>query len=49
MRDEALTNVRAPPPSEYDIAEFKEAFADINNEYDYDNAKQPLIWYSFTE
>jgi len=48
MRDEALTNVRAPPPSEYDIAEFKEAFADIGNEYDYDNAKQPLIWYSDT-
>ena len=46
MRDEALTNVKAPPPSEYDIAQFKEAFADIDNEYDYGNAKQPIIWYS---
>ncbi len=27
MRDEALTNVKAPPPSEYDIAQFKEARA----------------------
>ena len=53
MRDEALTNVKAPPPSEYDIAQLKEAFADINREYDYDgserNAKLPaLIWYSDT-
>ena len=36
MRDEALTNVKAPPPSEYDIAQFKEAFADNDGEYDYD-------------
>jgi hypothetical protein len=53
MRDEALTNVKAPPPSEYDIAQFKEAFADNDGEYDYDkperNAKQhALIWYSDT-
>lgn len=53
MRDEALTNVKAPPPSEYDIAQFKEAFADNDGEYDYDrterNAKQQaLIWYSDT-
>ncbi|MGZ8884623.1 MAG: hypothetical protein ACXW02_07330 [Halobacteriota archaeon] len=53
MRDEALTNVKAPPPSEYDIAQFKEAFADDEGEYDYDgserNAKQrALIWYSDT-
>jgi len=54
MRDEALTNVKAPPPSEYDIAQFKEAFADNEGgEYDYDrserNAKQRAsIWYSDT-
>ena len=53
MRDEALTNVKAPPPSEYDIAQFEEAFADNDGEYDYDgserNAKQrALIWYSDT-
>ena len=53
MRDEALTNARAPPPSEYDIAQFKEAFADNDGEYDYErperNAKQhALIWYSDT-
>jgi hypothetical protein len=53
MRDEALTNVKAPPPSEYDVAQFKEAFADNGREYDYDgpepNAKQrALIWYSDT-
>lgn len=53
MRDEALTNVRAPPPSEYDIAQLKEAFANINGEYDHDgserNATQrALIWYSDT-
>ncbi len=53
MRDEALTNVKAPPPSEYDIAQFKEAFTDNDDEYDYDgperNAKQrALIWYSDT-
>jgi hypothetical protein len=52
-RDEALTNVKAPPPSEYDIAQLKEVFADISGEYDYDgserNAKQrDLIWYSDT-
>ena len=53
MRDEAFTNVKAPPPSEYDIAQFKEAFADNDDEFDYDrperNAKQrALIWYSDT-
>ena len=53
MRDEALTNVKAPPPSEYDKAEFKEAFANNDGEYDYDtperNAKhRALIWYSDT-
>jgi hypothetical protein len=53
MRDEALANVRAPPPSEYDIAQFKEAFADNEGEYEYDgserNAQQrALIWYSDT-
>jgi hypothetical protein len=53
MRDEALTNVKAPPPSEYDLAEFKAAFADSDHESDYDihdrNAKHPaLIWYSDT-
>ena len=53
MRDEALTNVKAPPPSEYDIAQFKEAFADNEEDSDYDrqerNAKQrALIWYSDT-
>jgi hypothetical protein len=49
MRDEALTNVKAPPPSKYDIAQFKEAFADIDGEYDYENAQQrALIWYSDT-
>jgi len=55
MRDEALMNVRAPPPSEYDIAQFKEAFTANDDEYDYDmpkperNAKQrALIWYSDT-
>ena len=35
MRDEALTNVKAPPPSEYDIAQFKEAFADTEDYSDY--------------
>ena len=24
LRDEALTNVKAPPPNEYDIAQFKD-------------------------
>jgi hypothetical protein len=53
MRDEALTNVKAPPPGEYDIAQFKEAFADNEEDSDYDrqerNAKQrALIWYSDT-
>jgi hypothetical protein len=53
IRDDALTNVKAPPPSEYDIAQFKEAFADNDGEYDYSkperNAKQHvLIWYSDT-
>jgi hypothetical protein len=53
MRDEALTNVKAPPPSEYDIAQFKEAFADNEEESDFGiherNAKQrALIWYSDT-
>ena len=36
MRDEALTNVKAPPPSEYDIAQFKEVFADNEENSDYD-------------
>jgi hypothetical protein len=49
MRDEALTNARVPPPSEHDIAQFKEAFADIDGEYDYKNAKQrAFVWYSDT-
>jgi len=53
MRDEALTNVKTPPPSEYDIAQFKEAFADNGGEYDYDGSernakKRALIWYSYT-
>jgi hypothetical protein len=53
MRDEALTNVKAPPPSEYDIEQFKEVFADNEENSDYDrqerNAKQrALIWYSDT-
>jgi hypothetical protein len=53
MRDLALTNVKAPPPSEFDIAQLKEAFADVSGEYDCDgserNAKQrALIWYSDT-
>jgi len=42
MRDEALTNVKAPPPSEYDIAQFKEAFADNGGEYDYDGQSETL-------
>src|SRR5665647_731024 len=53
MRDEVLTNVKAPPPSEYDIAQFKEAFAGNDDESHYDiqerNVKQrALIWYSDT-
>jgi hypothetical protein len=53
MRDEALTNVKAPPPSEYDIAQFKEAFAGNVGEYDYGGSerktkKRALIWYSDT-
>jgi hypothetical protein len=53
MRDEALTNAKAPPPSEYDITQFKEAFGDNDGKYDYNkqerNAKQrDLIWYSDT-
>ena len=52
MRDEALTNVRAPPPSEYNITQLKEAFADIAGENDYDgperNAKQ-LAFISYSD
>jgi len=45
MRDEALTNVRAPPPSEYDITQLKEAFADIAGENDYDGPELiPKTW-----
>ncbi len=49
----ALSSVRSPPPSESDINEFKEAYADASPDYNWDdltanNPRRALVWWSNT-